>query len=95
VHASTHVGPVDDAQGSTSSDDTPSEQQYNIFIGKVRRQIRPSKWYTYADMVFYALIVAGSIKIPKFFSYKEAISHGKAIEWLIAMTKEMESLHKN
>ena len=51
VQESTRVEPVDDAQGSTSSDDTLQEQQYSIAIRRARRQIRPPKRYAYADMV--------------------------------------------
>ena len=41
VHECTRVEPVDDAQGSTSGDDTLQEQQYSIATGRARRQIRP------------------------------------------------------
>jgi len=61
VQESTHVEPVDDAQCSTSCDDTPLQQQYNIATERVRRQICPPKKYTYADMVIYTLSVAESI----------------------------------
>ena len=56
VQESTRVEPVDDAQGSTSGDDTLQEQQHSIATGRARRQIRPPKFY--ADMVAYALSLA-------------------------------------
>ena len=74
VQESTRVEPVNDAQGSTSGDDTLQEQQYNIVTGRARRQIRPPKRYSYVDMVAYALSVAESIEIPEPFTYNEAIS---------------------
>ena len=43
VQESTRVESVDDAQGSTSDNDTLQEQQYSIAIGRERRQIRPPK----------------------------------------------------
>ena len=43
VQESTRVEPVDNAQCSTSDNDTLQEQQYSIAIGRERRQIRPSK----------------------------------------------------
>jgi len=43
VQESTHVEPINNAQGSTWGDDTPQEQQYGIATGRVRRQIRPPK----------------------------------------------------
>ena len=49
----------------------------------------------YADMVAYALSVAESIEIPEPSTYNEAISSDEAAEWIVAMTEEMESLHKN
>ena len=45
-------------------------------------------------MVTYALSVAESIEILELSTYNEAISSYEA-EWTVAMTEEMESLHKN
>ena len=74
MQESTHVEPVNDAQGSISGDDTLQEQQYSITIRRVRRQIRLPKQYAYADMVTYALSVAESIEISEPSTYNEAIS---------------------
>jgi len=57
VQDSTYVEPVDDAQGSTSGEDTTPYQQYSIPTKKARRQIHPPKQYAYADIVTYALSV--------------------------------------
>ena len=46
-------------------------------------------------MVTYALSMAESIEIPELFTYNEAISSNEAVEWTVAMTEEMKSLHKN
>ena len=72
VQESTQIEPIDDIQGSTLGDDTPLKQEYNIATGKVRRQIRPPKWYAYEDMVAYALSVAESIEIPEPSTYNKA-----------------------
>ena len=50
VQESTHFEPVNDAQGSTSGDDTLQEKQCSLATGRARRQIRPPKRYSYADM---------------------------------------------
>ena len=65
MQESTRVEPINDAQGSTSGDDTLQEQQYIITTGREKRQIRPPKRYAYADMVAYVLSVAESIEIPE------------------------------
>ena len=95
VQESTNVEPVDNAQGSTSSEITPQEQQYNIATGRATRQIHPPKRHAYVDMVAYALSMTEPIEIPEPSTYKEAISSGEAAEWTVAVTEEMESLHKN
>ena len=95
VQESTRIEPVNDAQDSTSGDDTLQEQQYSIATRRVRRQIRPPKRYAYAYMVAYALSMVESIEIPEPFTYNEAISSDEATEWTVAMTEKMESLHKN
>jgi len=46
-------------------------------------------------MVAYALSVTESIEISEPSTYNEAINSDKAAEWTVAMTEEMESLHKN
>jgi len=78
VQESTRVEPVDDAQGSTSGDDTMQEQQYSIATGRAKRQIRPSKRYAYAEMIAYALSAAESIEISEPSTYNEAISSNEA-----------------
>ena len=46
-------------------------------------------------MVAYALSVAESIEILEPSTYNKAISSDEPIEWTVAMTEEIESLHKN
>ena len=90
LQESIRVEPVNNAQGSTSGEDIPQAQQYNIATWRVRRQIRPPKRYVYADMVAYSLSVAESIEIPELFTYNKAINSDEAAEWSVAMTEEMD-----
>ena len=46
-------------------------------------------------MVAYALSVAEFIEIPKPSTYNEVISSDDATELIVAITEEIESLHKN
>ena len=46
-------------------------------------------------MLAYALSVAESIEIPEPFTNNEAISSDETTEWTVAMTEEIEFLHKN
>ena len=95
VQERTRLEPVNNAQASTSGDDTLQEQQYSIATGRERRQISPTKRYTYVDMVAYALSMAEYIEIPEPSTYNKAISSDKAAAWTVTKTEEIESLHKN
>ena len=46
-------------------------------------------------MVAYALSVTESIEIPEPSTYSEVINSDEAAEWTVAMTEEIEPLHKN
>ena len=46
-------------------------------------------------MATYALHAAEEIDSKEPPTYKEAINHPKAENWLLAMKEEMESLYKN
>ena len=71
------------------------EQPYNIASGGARRQIRPPKKYGYANLVSYALSIAENIEVEEPSTYKEAITSSKSAQWVVAMSEEIESLHKN
>ncbi|KAG8486248.1 hypothetical protein CXB51_019547 [Gossypium anomalum] len=63
---------------------------------KTRREIKPLKKYTEADLVTYALNVAEDIDANQEPSnYSEAVSCEDSEKWMFAMQEEMESLHKN
>ena len=80
VQVRIHVELVNDAQGLTSGDDTPQEQQYSIAIRRARMQIHLPKRYVYADIVAYALSMTESIEILEPCTYKEAINFDEAVE---------------
>ncbi|KAG8497045.1 hypothetical protein CXB51_008291 [Gossypium anomalum] len=62
----------------------------------IRREIKPLKKYAEADLVAYALNVAGDIYANQEPSnYSEAVRCEDSEEWMFAMQEEMESLHKN
>ena len=82
-------------QQVTDSDSDDSEQFYTIATGRPRRQIRPPQRYGYADLVAYALTVAEDLGIQEPSTYKEAATCDKSERWHVAMTEEIESLHKN
>ena len=52
----------------------PQEQQYCLVRDRIRRQIKPSQRYAYADLVAYALSVAESIENEEPQTYHEAIT---------------------
>lgn len=76
-------------------EDAPQEQQYNLARNREMRQIRPPKRYSYADLVVYALSVAEDIEVHESCTYHEVITSGELAQWTIAMSEEIESLHKN
>lgn len=47
------------------------------------------------ELVVYALHVADDIETPEPTTYKEAVSCAESGKWLVAMSEEMKSLHKN
>ncbi|KAG8482498.1 hypothetical protein CXB51_024223 [Gossypium anomalum] len=63
---------------------------------RIKREIKPPKKYAEADLVAYALNVAGDIDANQEPSnYSEAVSCEDSKKWMFAMQEEMESLHKN
>ncbi|XP_074282612.1 uncharacterized protein LOC141607153 [Silene latifolia] len=58
------------------------------------RIVRGNNCYV-EEMVGYALQIADEIESEEPSSYKEAIVSSESVQWLAAMSEEMESLHKN
>ena len=70
--------------------------QYSIAKDRPRRDIRPLQRYGEADLVAYALNVVEDIDASAEPStYSDAVSCNNSGKWMIAMSEEMESLHKN
>lgn len=78
-------------------DDTNEEQQqeYSIATGRARRQIRPPQRYAHADLVSATFNAKETIELQEPSSYREAITSTESAQWSIAMSEEIESLHKN
>ena len=72
-------------------------EPYTIAKGKEKRQIRrPERLIDQANLIAYAFVAAEEeIKDLEPSSYVEATSCKDAAQWRLAMTEEMESLHKN
>lgn len=81
------------------------EEPYSIARNRERRDIRPPMRFTdtvaYAlnlmdsDPVSYALVMVDDVVSDDPYTYKEAISGRESVEWIAAMTEEIESLRKN
>ncbi|PPR84446.1 hypothetical protein GOBAR_AA36262 [Gossypium barbadense] len=76
----------------SDEDESPQEKPYSIATGRTKRQIKPNP--RYANLVSFALSVAESIGIEPS-SYNEAVTCDESAQWAIAMSEEIESLHKN
>jgi len=79
--------------------ETPVEDLLSIARDRPRRTVRRPARYATDDesgMIAYALVVAQEISEGiKPSTYLEAISCPNSSNWLMAMQKEMQSLHKN
>ena len=97
MHNSTSVQPIQDkVHDSTNEvDASQQQQQYNIATGRERRQIRPPQRFVKADLVAYASYVAEVIEYHEPSNYREVVSSENSAQWSIAMSEEIESLHKN
>lgn len=73
----------------------PQEQQYNLARDREMRQIRLLERYVYENLVVYALSVVENTKIQEPCTYHDAITSGNSTQWTVAMSEEIESLHKN
>ncbi|KAG8491363.1 hypothetical protein CXB51_014484 [Gossypium anomalum] len=69
---------------------------YKAGVKGTKREIKPLKKYTEADLVAYALNVVEDIDANQEPSnYSEAVSCEDSKRWMFAMQEDMESLHKN
>ncbi|TXG67707.1 hypothetical protein EZV62_008982 [Acer yangbiense] len=69
-------------------------EDYNLTRDRVRREVRAPNRFGYADIVAYALQVAGEVNDePR--SYQDAVTRSDSLLWKKAMSEEFESLQKN
>lgn len=76
-------------------EEAPPPQQDSIAVRRQRRQIKPPSRYAYADLVAYALTMAESFEEEEPSTYRAAIESKESDKWTVAMTEEIESLHRN
>ncbi|GKV50375.1 hypothetical protein SLEP1_g57082 [Rubroshorea leprosula] len=72
-----------------------TQQQYNIATGRQRKETKPPQRYGYTDYVAYALSVTKPVEAEDPNTYRLAITSKESPYWLVAVTEEIESLHKN
>jgi hypothetical protein len=67
------------------------EQHHSIAIDRHKCTIRPPIRYGFEDIVSYAIVISRGDPI----TFQEVVNSQEKSKWMGAMTKEMESLHKN
>ncbi|KAG9453140.1 hypothetical protein H6P81_006044 [Aristolochia fimbriata] len=70
-------------------------KSYCIAKDRPRREIKKPRRYDEANLIAYALSVPETMDEAEPFSYTEAIQSENSDKWLVAMSEEMGSLHKN
>lgn len=97
VHDSTSIQPIqDEVHDSTDKlNVSQQQQQYNIAIGRERRQIRLPQRFVDANFVAYALSLVETVEYHEPSNYREAVSSENLVQQSIAMSEEIKSLHKN
>ncbi|GKU92526.1 hypothetical protein SLEP1_g6239 [Rubroshorea leprosula] len=71
------------------------QSQTMELASRQRRETKPPQRYGYTDYVAYALSITKPVEAEDPNTYREAITSKESPYWLAAMTKEIESLHKN
>uniref|UniRef100_A0A2P2MIR7 Retrovirus-related Pol polyprotein from transposon TNT 1-94 n=1 Tax=Rhizophora mucronata TaxID=61149 RepID=A0A2P2MIR7_RHIMU len=74
--------------------DTQQAQPYSITKDRSKRTIKPPARFSHSDFA-YCLAVAEEVDSNEPRNYLEAITCAESSQWSIAMTEEIESLHKN
>lgn len=99
TEAQTHTNQnqEDEEDLTENMEEGPNDEiaQYQLARDKVRREIRPPARFSYADLVYTALLADVEIQRTKPNTYAEAISSKDSKKWLTAMKEEMESLRHN
>lgn len=72
----------------------PVKPQHTIAANRQRRQIKSLVRYGYTNIA-YALIVGDKMERDELSSYSEVMASSESLQWLGAMSEEMESLHRN
>ena len=91
-----HLKNIDDqvsVEDSNSDNAAEADEPHSIATHRQRREIRPPQ--RYADLVAHALTIAGDQVENEPLSYSDAIMCKDSDRWMVAITEEIESLHKN
>nr|GEX59191.1 retrovirus-related Pol polyprotein from transposon TNT 1-94 [Tanacetum cinerariifolium] len=91
-----HIETHDDGNMPTSPQ-SQTQTKYLLARDRERRQVnRPPRLEDYqCDLIAYAFATAAHIKNCEPTNYLEAISSPECDKWVVAMEREVESLHKN
>lgn len=97
VQESTSIQPEENKEQHFSEEVVQEELQYNVAIGRQRREIRPPKKYSsYAELVTFSLnVTEKDVECREFFIYHEAIINSESVHWVVAMNEELKSLYEN
>ncbi|GAB2276371.1 hypothetical protein Dimus_039186 [Dionaea muscipula] len=94
---------LDDEVSPTTTDDINVPEStiqsgmndYQLVRDRERRAPEPNPKYSFADLVYTALVVGCEIQCPEPVSYSDAMSSTASDFWKSAMDEEIDSLKKN
>ncbi|GAB2275344.1 hypothetical protein Dimus_039125 [Dionaea muscipula] len=70
-------------------------RDYQLIRDRERRVPKPNPKYSYADLIFTALVAGSEIQNSEPVCYNDAVSSNDAKLWKSAMNEEIDSLNKN
>lgn len=100
--ANLEVEPVDNQkteEGSSGhphiSDKSSDLDDYQLARDRERRTIKVPKRFDIADLISYAMVVAGNVTGEEADNFKQAIMSRDKLKWIATMKEEIASLKKN
>ncbi|GAB2274148.1 hypothetical protein Dimus_039069 [Dionaea muscipula] len=83
---------TDDVENTTNQSNPSS---YQLVRDRERRRPKPNPKYSYADLIYTALIAGCEIQCPEPACFADAMASKNADCWKMAMDEEIDSLKKN